>query len=90
MSRLAGLVHSLGNIERDLRRRGVVQPPTPEIAPDEKARLAELAAIVEAHATENEKAHLAFRSIRSEKRPRRRHDAERTRQAGQVGRGRRT
>jgi hypothetical protein len=59
VSRLSGIVHALDNLERDLRRRGLVRQPL-ELADGERER----AELVARNASESERSELDWSAMR--------------------------
>jgi hypothetical protein len=60
MRNLSSLFYGADRLERELKRTGVLTEPAPPLSDQEQAEHDRLTALVDAHATENEKATLAL------------------------------
>jgi len=60
---LSSLFYSADRLERELKRTGVLREPTIPLSDQEQAEADRVAALVDAHATENERAELALSSL---------------------------
>ncbi len=63
MRNLSSLFYGAERLERELKRTGVLREPTIPLSDQEQAEAEHVAALVDAHATENERAVLALSSL---------------------------